>query len=84
MQCALAVILTPPRYVLGTDTDKGNSETVLEGYAKFITGNSPCDVSVHRDPLPSALFQRRSRSCSQAHTFDAVRTLEHFYGSRSD
>ena len=40
---------------------------------------------VHRHTHSHAHFlQRRSRSCSQTHTFNALRTLQHFYGSRSD
>ena len=41
---------------------------------------------VHRCTLPREPFQRHSRSCSQTHThtFDALRTLQHFYCSMSD
>ena len=37
--------------------------------------------SVHRDTISRALLERRSRSCSQTHTFDALRKLQHFHGS---
>ena len=39
---------------------------------------------VHTHTLSRALFQRRGRSCSQTRTLDALRTPQHFYGSRSD